>query len=167
MRFPPRKRAVSGRLAPRMAEYMIAARNIYESGRRPSGLRQGAISRSGGAGTVGEISEAHQGTPRPSGSLVQGSAARHRSCSATLSSRISSTSRPSAEGSGRVEESRPMLRRARGEKPPPAPKFMPGDNRFYTEVGGGKGPARACPRKSRRRSFRKKRARSGRHSKPS
>ena len=30
--------------------------------------------------------------------------------------------------------------RARGEKPPPPPKFLGGDNRFFTEIATGKGP---------------------------
>ena len=30
--------------------------------------------------------------------------------------------------------------KAQRREPPPAPKFMPGDNRFYTEVGAAKGP---------------------------
>ena len=42
--------------------------------------------------------------------------------------------------------------RARGEQPPAPPKFMPGDNRFYTEVGGGKGPL-ALPEKEPEKLF--------------
>ena len=45
------------------------------------------------------------------------------------------------KGSGRLEGKADEAK-ARGEQPPAPPKFMPGDNRFFTEVGSGKGPLR-------------------------
>jgi hypothetical protein len=42
--------------------------------------------------------------------------------------------------------------RARGEEPPPAPKFQPGDNRFFTEVTTAKGPF-ALPDKDKEKVF--------------
>ena len=139
------------RLAPRIAEYMLAAREVYESAADPVTL---ATERSLDQAVLDRWAKYLKPTKerrvhlepwyRASKSDLAAIARRYQEDFIAVAAY-----RQKAQDEWKVKAE---AAKARGEQPPPAPKFMPGDNRFYTEVGGAKGPL-GLPEKEPERVF--------------
>jgi hypothetical protein len=144
-------RRIRDQLAPRIAEYMLAARTVYES-----------------QGDAQQIAKAQSLDPdvlerwvkylkptkerrvhledwyKASPSDLEAAAHRYQ---ADFISVAAHRQKAQDEWKARADAAR-----ARGEEPPPPPKFMAGENRFFTEVGGAKGPL-GLPEKDPERVF--------------
>jgi hypothetical protein len=138
-------------LAPRMAEYMVAARSIYDSGADPAIL---AKEKSLDPVVLDRWTKYLKPTKERRVHLEAWYKAGASEIEAVARRYQDDFIHVAAERERAQNEwkSKADAARARGEKPPPAPKFMPGDNRFYTEVGGGKGPL-ALPEKEPEKIF--------------
>jgi len=138
-------------LAPRMADYMLAARDIYENGADAATL---AKKRSLDPSVLERWTNYLKPTKerrvhledwyKAAPSDLADVAKRYQTDFINVAAE-----RQRAQDDWKVKAD---AARAKGEKPPPPPKFMPGDNRFYTEVGGGKGPL-ALPEKDPEKLF--------------
>jgi hypothetical protein len=127
------------RLAPRIADYMLAAREVYQSGADPVKL---ASERSLDRAVLERWTKYLQPTKerrvhleawyRASASDIDMVARAYQDEFIAVAAYREKTQ---ADWKVRAEAAK-----ARGEQPPPAPKFMAGDNRFYTEVAAAKGP---------------------------
>ncbi len=130
--------------APRMAEYMVAARRVYE----------------GGGSLPAIATETSLDAPKLERWVAYLKPVKERRAHLERWYKTDAVSAPATAVLYQSEFIAEVARRksaqdiwrrqseaagARGEKPPPAPKFMAGDNRFYTEVGGGKGPLALPP----------------------
>jgi hypothetical protein len=138
-------------LIPRMADYMVAARTVYEANGDAAALaKQQALDP--------EVLERWAKYLKPTrerrvhlepwydaaGGELAGVAQRYQE---EYLSVAAYRQKAQDEWKAKAEEAK-----SRGEKPPPAPKFMPGDNRFYTEVTAAKGPL-ALPEKEPEKVF--------------
>jgi hypothetical protein len=144
-------RRIRDGLAPRIAEYMVAARSIYEKGADPEvvakerSLDRLVLDRWTNYLKPTKERRVHlEAWYKAAPSEVDGVAKRYQDDFIHVTAE-----RQKAQDDWKLKAE---SARARGEKPPPAPKFMPGDNRFYTEVGGGKGPL-ALPEKEPEKLF--------------
>lgn len=127
------------RLMPRMADYMIAARAVYEEGADAAKL---AAERSLDPGVLDRwakylkptkerrihLEPWYQASPTRLNEIAQHYQQEYISV-ATYRQKAQEQWKASAEAA-----------KARGEKPPPSPRFLAGENRFFTEVGAVKGP---------------------------
>jgi cytochrome c553 len=138
-------------LAPRLAEYMLAARKVYAGGAtapdaaRERSLDAGVLSRWVDYLKPSKERRAHL-EPWYNSSPEELLAAAHRYQEEFMAV-ASERTRAQGEWKARAEAVR-----ARGQEPPEAPKFQPGDNRFFTEVSTAKGPF-ALPEKEREKVF--------------
>jgi hypothetical protein len=131
-------RRIRDQLAPRMAEYMIAARKAYETGSDPALL---AKERSLDPEVLERWTKYLKPTKERRVHLeawyaatpvtIEDVAQRYKADFLSVAAH-----RQKAQDEWKIEAD---AARARGAKPPAPPKFMPGDNRFYTEVSGAKG----------------------------
>jgi mono/diheme cytochrome c family protein len=126
-------------LAPRMAEYMIAARSIYESAAdtkavaKELSLDEAVLQRWANYLKPTKERRVHlEAWYKAPPSEAQTVAKQYQDDFIAVAAY-----RQKAQDEWKVKAD---SARARGEQVPAAPKFMPGDNRFYTEVGGAKGP---------------------------
>ena len=138
-------------LAPRIADYMVAARNIYEKG---SDLTALAKERSLDEAVLDKWAKYLKPTKERRVHLEAWYKATPSELEAVARRYQTDFIHVAAERQKAQEEwkIKADAARARGEQPPAPPKFMPGDNRFYTEVGGGKGPL-ALPEKEPEKLF--------------
>jgi hypothetical protein len=139
------------RLAPRIAEYMLAAREVYESSADAMTL---ASERSLDQAVLDRWVKYLKPTKERRVHLEPWYQVPKTDL-ATMARRYQedfiavAAYRKNAHDEWKVKAD---AAKARGEQPPPAPKFMPGDNRFYTEVGAAKGPL-GLPEKEPERVF--------------
>jgi hypothetical protein len=138
-------------LAPRMADYMVAARNIYEKGADLTAL---AKERSLDEAVLDKWAKYLKPTKERRVHLEAWYKAAPSELEAVAKRYQTDFIHVAAERQRAQDEwkIKADAARARGEQPPAPPKFMPGDNRFYTEVGGGKGPL-ALPEKEPEKLF--------------
>ncbi len=120
--------------APQLAEYLLAARPVYVDGAPfAANLNQALLKR-----WVDYVKPNKERRPHlerwyqaPVSELAATAQQYQREFLAEIARR-----RDALAEHGRQSESA----RARGEKPPAPPKFLAGDNRFYSDVAAGKGP---------------------------
>ncbi len=116
-------------LAPEMARYMTAARRVYQSGEaKDASLDEALLQR-----WVDYLKPTKE--RRPHLELWYKSEAEAINYQRDFLAEAARRTKAQEEFRIRSEEAR-----ARGEKPPIPPKFLAGENRFYTEVATGKGP---------------------------
>jgi hypothetical protein len=127
------------RLAPRIADYMITAREVYENG--ADVVRLGA-ERSLDRAVLERWVKYLKPTKERRVHLEPWYNARPDEIAAAAKQYQEDFIGVAAYRQRAQEQwkMRADAATARGEQPPPAPKFMPGDNRFYTEVAAAKGP---------------------------
>jgi hypothetical protein len=122
---------------PMLAQYMVAARKVYEQGKQPSeadpGLDAWVIAQwARYLKPSGERRPHLEEWEQSSSSAIASAAQRYQQrYEATVQFRAAAREkwkRDAAEA------------KARGEKPPAEPKFLPGDDRFFTEVNDASGP---------------------------
>lgn len=132
-------RSFRARLAPRIADYMVTAREVYEKGADAAKL---AAERSLDHAVLKRWAKYLKPTKERRVHLEP--------WYSTQPDGIAAAAQRYQEDFIGVEAYRQKAQeewkfkadaaKARGEQPPPAPKFMAGDNRFYTEVAAAKGP---------------------------
>ncbi len=127
------------RLAPRMADYMMAARRVYMGGAEVTKV---AAEASLDAAVLGRwvnylkptkerrihLEPWYQARPESLKEVAEHYQQEYLSVAAY---------RQKAQDEWKISAE---AAKARGEKPPAAPRFLAGDNRFFTEVGAAKGP---------------------------
>jgi hypothetical protein len=138
-------------LAPHMAQYMLAARRVYAAGESATDV---ARERSMDAAVLARWVEYLKPAKERRAHLehwynsapgeLEATARRYQE---DFLAEIARRSRAQQEWKTRADEAR-----KRGEQPPEAPKFQPGDNRFFTEVSTAKGPF-ALPEKDKEHVF--------------
>ena len=131
-------RRISDLLAPRMAEYMVAARKVYEEGADPVKL---ANEESLDVAVLDRWVKYLKPTKERRVHLetwYAATAVDRKTVAKRYQEEFISvaTYRQKAQDDWKLQADAAT---AKGVKPPPPPKFMPGDNRFYTEVSGPKG----------------------------
>ena len=129
-------------LAPRLAEYMVAARQIYELNQPPAeGLNRDVLDRWVAYLKPSRERRVHlerwQNAQRQQWEAV----AREYQTS------LIATARHRAEAQAAWKKQAEAAK-AEGKTPPPAPQFFAGDDRYFTEVTSGKGPF-ALPEKDK------------------
>jgi hypothetical protein len=140
-------------LTPRLAEYMLAARNIYTEGlsgpdiARERSLDVGVLARWVEYLKPTKERRAHLEPWYSSASGELDAAARRYQDE--FVAEITKRSRAQQEWKVQADAAR-----TRGDQPPEAPRFQPGDNRFFTEVSTAKGPF-ALPEKDKEAVFSK------------
>ena len=136
-------------LAPQMADYMVAARAVYASGAEPT---QASAPRSLDAAVLErwvkylKPSKERRAHLEPWYEAAEPGSAAQRYQSEFIAV-AAGRERARAEWKVKADAAR-----ARGEEPPEAPKFQPGDNRFFTEVTTADGPL-ALPEKNKEQFF--------------
>ncbi len=134
-------------LAPRLAEYMLAARRVYRDGASAADV---AVEQKLDAGLVGKWAAYLKPTDErrahlelwyraEAASLVAAAAGYQKQFIATAALRREATLKWKRES---------LAAKAAGKAAPPEPKFSAGADRFFTEVAFGKGPF-ALPEKDR------------------
>jgi hypothetical protein len=126
-------------LAARIADYMVAARKVYESGAdiavsaKERSLDQAVLERWTKYLKPTKERRVHlEDWYRAAPAEVDQMAKRYQE---DFISVAAYRQKAQDEWKAKADEAK-----TRGEQPPAPPKFMPGDNRFFTEVGSGKGP---------------------------
>ena len=126
-------------LAPRIADYMTAARTIYGDGAgldksaETAGLNKVVLDRWAKYLKPTKERRVHLEAWYSAGAA--GADVTAKKYQQDFISVAANRQRLQDEWKAKAE-----MAKERGESPPPAPKFMPGDNRFYTEVTAAKGP---------------------------
>ena len=117
-------------LAPRIAEYMIAARRVYQDGVEVQGLDDAVLKR-----WVEYLKPAKERRPHLDAwyqaKSIETAAASYQS---NYFDEVARRAKAQSEYSAALKAAK-----EKGEPPPPAPKFPAGENRFYTEITGPKG----------------------------
>lgn len=137
------------RLSPRMARYMLAAREVYKDGKD---LKQTASR----TGLDAAILQRWVDYLKPTKERRPHLEPWYQSKSETAAAEEYQSTFTATDHKRR--EAREQWKReaaeakAKGGEPPPPPKFLAGDNRFYTEVIAEKGPL-ALPEKNRETLF--------------
>jgi hypothetical protein len=134
-------------LAPRLADYMLAAREVYASGADPA-----VVAGTGGldATVLARWAEYLKPTKERRAHLEPWYQAQPLALSKTAAdyqNRFLHTAAVRREANAKWKQQAAEARAA-GKAPPEPPKFQPGEDRFYTEVTTGKGPF-ALPEKNR------------------
>lgn len=126
-------------LSPKMADYMIAARKVYEGNAKSenvakdASLDEAVLERWVKYLKPTKERRAHlERWYQASGSSIGTVAQEYQ---ADFIHEVARRKQAQDEWKVKAEAAK-----ARGEKPPDAPKFLAGDNRFFTEAGSGKGP---------------------------
>ncbi len=130
-------------LAPRLADYMLAARRVYQDGASaaqadldPAILGKWVEYLKPNSERRAHLDRWYQAQPA---SLEQVARDYQTQFNATATLRRQAVEKWERESS---------MAKAAGKEPPAAPKFQPGEDRFFTEVSLGKGPF-ALPEKER------------------
>ncbi|MBK9167134.1 MAG: PSD1 domain-containing protein [Bryobacterales bacterium] len=126
-------------LSPFLAAYMLAAREIYEDGKESKAV---AAERSLDADVLERMANYLKPTKERRVHIEAWYLAKPAD-----RERVAREFQEDFQSTARHREQRQAAwkkeadaARARGEEPPPAPVFLAGDNRFFTEISGGKGP---------------------------
>jgi hypothetical protein len=126
-------------LAPKIAQYMVAARQIYETG---ADSERAASNRSLDQAVLARWVKYLKPTKERRVHLEAWYSASIAASPAVAARYQEDFIAVAAHRQKAQDEwkTKAEAARAQGAEPPPAPKFMPGDNRFFTEVGGASGP---------------------------
>ena len=138
-------------LAPRLAEYMLAARKVYHDGAAAATVaRERSLDPDVLARWVEYLKPSKERRVHLEPWYNSGAAELETMARRYQEDFIG----VAAERTRALDEwkAKAEAARARGEEPPPAPKFQPGDNRFFTEVTTAKGPF-ALPDKDKEKVF--------------
>ncbi|MSO22278.1 MAG: DUF1553 domain-containing protein [Acidobacteria bacterium] len=139
-------RRYSERLAPRLADYMLAARTMYVEGGTLADLARDRLLNSGVLQRwVDYLKPAKERRPHLE-SWYATSPAALEDVARRYQTELMTTS-AERNIAWNVWKKKAEAARARGEEPLAPPKFQPGDNRFFTEVTTATGPF-ALPEKS-------------------